>query len=177
MQRAAEEGPEGAMLAVGADPETAAALAGEHGLTVANDNSPDQVVLSGEAGAVDAARAVAKGRGLRAFRLPVKGAFHSAAMASAVAEYRDGLAEVEFSRPRAPVYSCVTADEFDDVRERLAQSLTHPVRWREILLRLHERGVRTFVEVGPGQALTKLVRRTLPDVEALSTEGMELAHA
>jgi malonyl CoA-acyl carrier protein transacylase len=59
----------------------------------------------------------------------------------------------------------VTAQPFDDIRARLAQALIAPVRWRETMLAIHERGVERFVEVGPGRVLTGLAKRTLRDVE------------
>ena len=71
----------------------------------------------------------------------------------------------------------MTASEFDDVRRRLAESLTHGVRWREVLFALRDRGVRRFVEVGPGAALTGLVRKTLPGAEAQAPPELEGAHA
>jgi acyl transferase domain-containing protein len=177
MQSAAEAEPDGAMLAVGAGIEAAAELAEAHGLTVANDNSPEQTVLSGPAAAVTAARDAVKARGLRAFRLPINGAFHSPAMAPAVPELRALLEAIEVRPPRRPVYSCVTAEEFDDVRARLAQSLVRGVRWREVLVALRERGADRFVEVGPGQVLTKLTRATLPGVDALPADELEAVGA
>jgi malonyl CoA-acyl carrier protein transacylase len=66
------------------------------------------------------------------------------------------------------VLCAVTAEPFDDIALRLAQALTHPVRWRETMLALRERGVERFVEVGPGRVLTGLVKRTLKDVELIS---------
>lgn len=173
MQRFAEEGPEGAMLAVGAAVDEIAGLARSHGLAVANDNSPGQTVLTGPAEAVVAARAEAKASGLRAFRLAVRGAFHSPLAETIVPEYRAALDDVEFRRPARPVYSCVTAREFDDVRTRLAESLTHPVRWREVMLALRDRGASAFVEAAPGQVLTKLTRATLPDAAARPLEEEE----
>jgi acyl transferase domain-containing protein len=166
MQRAADARPGGAMVAVGAELEAAVELADAFTLTVANDNSPDQIVLSGNGGAVVAARAAAKARGMRAFRLPIRGAFHSPAMGHVVDEFRATLDTIEVRPPRRPVFSCVTAAEFDDVRGRLAESLVRGVRWREVLLVLRARGATRFVEVGPGQVLTKLVRRTLPGADA-----------
>ena len=163
----------GGMMAVGAPVQTAAALADRFGLTLANDNSPEQVVLSGDAVAVDAACNRAKVEGLRAARLRVSGAFHSPAMASATPELEAALNAIELNEPRVPVYSGVTAAPFDDVRARLLQGLTSPVRWREIVLALRERGVTRFVEVGPGRVLTGLVRKTLGsdvDAETVSEE-------
>ena len=161
MQRAAEQGPEGGMLALGTGAAEAAELADSDGLTVANDNSPDQVVLSGPADAIERVRAKAKERGLRAMRLPIRGAFHSPALAAIAPEFRAVLDEIEIRPPRQPVYSGVTAREFDDVRARLVESLTCGVRWREVLLALRARGADTFIEVAPGKVLTGLVRRTL----------------
>ncbi|HEX8051877.1 MAG TPA: ACP S-malonyltransferase [Thermoleophilaceae bacterium] len=177
MQRAAEAEGDGAMLAVGAGIDAATELAHAYGLTVANDNSPEQTVLSGPAAAVTDARDDVKARGLRAFRLPIDGAFHSPAMAAALPEFRALLDATEVRPPRRPVFSCVTAQEFDDVRARLAESLVRGVRWREVLLALHARGADRFVEVGPGQVLTKLARATLPGVDALPAEELEAVGA
>src|SRR5436305_1239588 len=82
------------------------------------------------------------------------------AIAAAEPEFRAALAAVELRPPRTPVLSGVTAAPFTDVRRQLAESLTHPVRWRECALTLHGHGVRRFIEVGPGRILSGLVRRT-----------------
>lgn len=167
MQRSGEEAGDGGMLALlgpGAA-DHAAQLAAASGLAVANDNSPQQVVLSGERSALAGVAESAKALGLRAMKLPLSGAFHSPMMAAAVPEFEAALARVEFSPPRVPVLSAVTAEPFDDVRARLAQALTHPVRWRETMLALKRLGADRFVEVGPGRVLTGLAKRTLQDVE------------
>lgn len=177
MQRAADAGPPGGMLAVGTAASEGASLAEAFGLTLANDNSPEQIVLSGPLPAIRAARSEAKARGLRAFQLPIKGAFHSPAMASVVGEFRAALEAFEFRAPRAPVFSCAIAAPFDDVPARLAQSLVGAVRWREVVVALSERGATTFVEIGPGKALTGLIRRTLPGVDAHAVSEEELVDA
>lgn len=167
MQEAGERAGGGGMLALlGAGAaEHAEALADAHGLAVANDNSPQQIVLSGSRAALPAAGAAAKELGLRAMELPVTGAFHSPMMESAVDEFAAALDEVELQAPRIPVLTAVTAQPFDDIRLRLTQGLTMPVRWRETLLELHRLGAERFVEVGPGRVLTGLAKRTLSDVE------------
>jgi [acyl-carrier-protein] S-malonyltransferase len=159
---------DGGMMAVSAPVETAKAYGERFGLYLANDNSPEQVVLTGEAGAVDEAVANAKAEGLRATRLRVSGAFHSPAMAAAAPELERALNETEIGEPSVPVFSGVTAAPFDsgEIRARLVDGLTSPVRWREIALALDERGVEHFIEVGPGKVLTGLVRKTLGDVRA-----------
>jgi malonyl CoA-acyl carrier protein transacylase len=167
MQEAGEQAGDGGMLALlgtGAA-DQAPGLAEAHGLAVANDNSPQQVVLSGRRSALPAAAAAAQELRLRAMELPVTGAFHSPMMASAVPGFTDALARVEISAPRATVLSAVTAEPFDDVRRRLADALTMPVRWRETMLAMQRLGAERFVEVGPGRVLTGLAKRTLSDVE------------
>jgi [acyl-carrier-protein] S-malonyltransferase len=170
MQQAGETAGDGGMIALlgGDAAERAGEVALPHGLSIANDNSPQQVVLSGARAALPAAEQTARELGLRAMILPVTGAFHSPMMASAVPEFERALAAVELRPANCTVISAVTADPFDDVRARLLEALTGPVRWREVLLTLHQRGVTRFVEVGPGKVLTGLVKRTLKDVELIS---------
>jgi malonyl CoA-acyl carrier protein transacylase len=170
MQEAGDHAGDGGMLALlGAGAaDHARELAEAHGLSVANDNSPQQVVLSGARSLLPGAAAAAKELGLRAIELPVTGAFHSPMMASAVPEFSAALELVEFREPHVTVLSAVTAAPFAEPRRRLAEALTSPVRWRETLLALHELGTERFVEVGPGRVLTGLVKRTLRDVELAS---------
>jgi [acyl-carrier-protein] S-malonyltransferase len=167
MQRAGEIDGDGGMLAlIGAGAsEHAAELARAHGLAVANDNSPAQVVLSGARERLPEAAAAAREFGLRALELPVSGAFHSPMMASACEQFQAALARTRFCEPQTTVLSAVTAAPFDDVRARLAQALVSPVLWRQTLLELHARGVTRLIEVGPGRVLSGLAKRTLADVE------------
>lgn len=164
----------GAMLAVlGANAaEMAGEIAREAGAFTANHNAPTQVVLAGTQEAVAAASDLARARGLKAIVLPVRGAFHTPLMAAARPPFEAALAEVEFLPPRVPVMSAVTAQPFDDPRRRLAEALTEPVRWQQVIEALVARGARRFVEVGPGRVLTKLLRRTIDDVEATALAGV-----
>jgi len=180
MDEAAAGRPGGMLALLGADPEQARALAEAHGLAVANDNGAGQTVLAGDGEQVDAALADAGERGLRAQRLKVAGAFHSPAMATAREPFAAALAQVDLRPTDVPVLSCVTAAPFADPRAELAAALTSPVRWREVVLALHARGVTRFVEPGPGKVLSGLVRRTLRG-EAVAVEapgpGLEAARA
>lgn len=160
----AREGGMVALIGAGAV-EHAPELAERHGLALANDNSPQQVVLSGERELLAPAVASAKELGLRALELPVSGAFHSPLMAPIVPRFREALSRTEVLEPAVPVFSAVTAAPFDDVRRRLVQALTMPVRWRETLEAMRARGAERFVEVGPGRVLLGLAKRTLSDVE------------
>ncbi|MDX1418845.1 MAG: ACP S-malonyltransferase [Rubricoccaceae bacterium] len=136
----------------------------------ANYNDPGQIVISGDGGAVARASEAAAAAGARrAVALPVSGAFHSPLMGWA----RDGLAEtlehLEIRPPRCPVYLNVTAaptTDPDEIRRRLLEQLTAPVRWAQTLEAMRTDGADRFVEVGRGAVLSGLVRRTLGrDVE------------
>jgi malonyl CoA-acyl carrier protein transacylase len=152
-------------------------VASATGLTIANDNAPDQLVLSGALNALDRAEEALRERKVRAKRLPVGGAFHSPLMEPAVGPFREVVDGIDFRDPRVPVLSCVTAAPFDDVREQLVVALTHPVRWTEVMSALREAGATTYVETGPGRVLTNLVRKSLDGVQADAPLAMEAAGA
>jgi [acyl-carrier-protein] S-malonyltransferase len=164
MQEAAEETGDGGMTAVRArddNRDAIAEVAAEAGVQIANDNAPDQLVLSGAVSALDTAEALLKERGIRGKRLPVAGAFHSPLMDPAVEPFQAAVEAIEIGEPRVPVYSCVTAEPFDDIRVRLVEAITHPVRWLDVMRALDARGVTEFVETGPGKVLTNLVKKSL----------------
>ncbi len=167
MHEAAENDP-GAMLAVLGRFEGTGLIATTLGLTVANDNAPDQIVLSGPKEAIGEARLRFRQAGIRTVRLPIIGAFHSPAMAAAVPTFRDALEAVEVREPETCLVSSVTATPFRDLRAGLLASLTSPVRWRETVLGLRASGVSRFLESGPGHVLSGLVGRTVDGVEARS---------
>lgn len=163
MQQAADAAPPGGLVAViGSDREAALELAGELGLTLATDNEPRQAVLAGPVEALDRLAARVAERGLRAVRLEVAGALHSPAMAAAAAPFQTAVRAARLRPPRFDVLSNVTAEPFDDdIPQLLAAAIVSCVRWREVVLALDARGVRRFVEPGPGTVLTGLVRRVL----------------
>jgi [acyl-carrier-protein] S-malonyltransferase len=176
MQEAADASEAG-MIAVKGSREQIEPLVGETGVTLANDNSPRQVVLAGPKRALDDAAAALSEEGIRSTPLPVAGAFHSPQMQPAVEGFRRVLADVTVRAPRIRVISCVTARPFTDVRGQLADALTSPVRWVDVIENLRRRGVDRFVETGPGTVLTGLVRRIAPDAEATSADAPEAARA
>lgn len=184
MQEAAEETGDGGMIAVRARSDRSAIheVAEATGLSVANDNGPDQLVLSGATAALEEAEAALAERRVRAKRLPVAGAFHSPLMEPAIEPFRAIVRDTEIEAPSVPVYSCVTAEPFDDIPARLVEALTSPVRWLDVMRSLERAGVSRFVETGPGRVLTNLVRKSLDGVEAEaplaeSPEAAEAAHA
>jgi [acyl-carrier-protein] S-malonyltransferase len=178
MAEVAGHGKPGGMLAVGSDRDGAATLAVEHGLTLANENSPQQFVLSGPLPAIEAAEVAAKGSGVRAKKLAVAGAFHTDAMATGVEPFRAALDEIEFREPEVPVVSSTSAEPFgDDVRDALAASLTSPIRWTAVLGKLSQLGVTRYLDVGPGKVLAGLVRRTIEGAETETLASRESALA
>jgi [acyl-carrier-protein] S-malonyltransferase len=172
----AEADDTGSMLAlVGATEEEAREIAAQCDVTVANDNAPGQVVLSGARENLARAEDGARDRGRRAIPLNVAGAFHSPLMQPAVEPFKAALDDTEIHEARFPVVSGMTTKPFTDPREELAAALVNPVRWRETMLALHEAGVTRYVEVGPGKVLARLGKRILPDGGKVETP--ELAHA
>jgi [acyl-carrier-protein] S-malonyltransferase len=167
----------GGMLAVRAARADAQPFARRNGLVVANDNAPDQVVLSGPGDGLMTAEREARELGIRAKRLAVAGAFHSPAMEPALEPFRALLEQIEFARPQVPVFSCVSAEPFGDPRRRLAEALVSPVRWLEVMRKLKSAGVVRIVETGPGRVLAGLVRRSLDGVEPVAAETPEVARA
>jgi [acyl-carrier-protein] S-malonyltransferase len=160
MEEASAVRPGGMVAALGGSDEVVGAVAERFGLTLANDNAPGQMVLSGDAEQVGEARKALRAEGAKAIRLPVAGAFHSPLMEPAVPGYRDALAATEFT-PVDGAFSCIAAAPFGDVRADLLAALTEPVRWRDTLAAMRAAGATAFVETGPGDILTGLSRRTL----------------
>ncbi len=162
---------QGMMAVLKGTGEQVADLATRHGVTVANDNAPGQLVLSGELERLDGLSAEARRAGLRTMRLAISGAFHSPAMDPARDAWAAALARTHFAATPVPVISCLTAAPIDDPRAVLADSLTHPVRFREALLYLRSEGCEHFVDVGPGRIIEGLARRTLPDARVEALQG------
>ncbi len=168
-QSAADRRPGRMAALVGAGVEVAeAACVGAGAVWIANDNAPGQVVIGGAPEGVEAASAQARALGVRrVIPLKVGGAFHTPLFDDARAELRPALAETRFVTPLAPVVSNVDAMDHTDPADwplQLADHLVSPVRWRQSLETLSRLGADTLVEVGPGNVLAGLARRTLPGV-------------
>ncbi len=175
MQAAGEARPGtmSALLGVGADQaaEICDAARGEDVLLVANENSPQQVVISGSVPAIERAEAVAAERRIRVVRLKVAGAFHSPLMEPAVAPLSDAIDRVTFRPPSLPVASNVTGElvhDAEELRGLLKRHVISPVRWERCAQALERAGADTFVEAGPGDVLTKLAKRTVPGTRAVA---------
>ncbi|MGA1303044.1 MAG: ACP S-malonyltransferase [Cyanobium sp.] len=158
----------GAMTAViGFDPQQLQELvAATEGVVVANDNSEAQVVLSGTPAAV--ATVTGALRCKRAIPLAVSGAFHSPFMAEAAARFSEELERVPFRQATVPVLSNSDPTPERDpnvLKSRLKRQMTTGVRWRETMARLEQDGILTVVEIGPGNVLSGLIKRSCPGVQ------------
>ncbi len=139
------------------------------GASIANDNSPDQVVVTGTQAAVQTV--IEQLGAKRAKPLPVSGAFHSPLMATAAAAFVKVLDEVKFKVPKVPVYSNVSAEATQDpgqLKALLAQQMTSPVLWRRTVLNMSADGVSDVWEIGPGAVLTGLIKRTAAAVKRVN---------
>lgn len=176
MQRAVPVGKGGMAALLGADLEQAQAIAADAAqgevCSVANDNSAGQVVISGDADAIDRAIALAAERGLkRSVRLPVSAPFHCALMRPAADAMAEALAAITISAPVVPVVANVTAAPVSDpnaIRRLLVEQVTGMVRWRECVLTMKEQGVEALVEVGSGKVLAGLTKRIDKELSATS---------
>jgi len=180
MQAAVPVGQGGMAALLGADIAIAqkiadAAAQGEV-CTVANDNDPSQVVISGAKAAIDRAIEIAKDHGAkRAIALPVSAPFHCPMMQPAADAMAKALGEARIDTPLVPVFANVTAQpvsDADTIRRLLVEQVTGMVRWRESVLNMADTGVERFVEFG-GKVLAPMVKRIAPDVEAISVISMD----
>jgi [acyl-carrier-protein] S-malonyltransferase len=144
--------------------------------TVATDNDPSQVVISGAKGAIDRAIAIAKGMGAkRAVPLPVSAPFHCPLMQPAAEAMADALSYVVVQPPAVPLFANVTAEpstDPDSIRNQLVEQVTGMVRWRESVANMFDSGVHEFVEIG-GKVLGAMVKRIAPDAKITSVVTIE----
>ncbi len=169
MKRAGELAPGGMAAILGLDVQAVAEACAEaqrqtgRVVQVANDNCPQQVVISGDDAGLTAAMQLLQAAGARkVVRLPISIAAHSPLMASIATDFATAIRDVPLNAPAIPVVSNLSAELLAAprrIRAELEQQLTSPIRWTEAMLYLRRRGVTTFIEVGPGDVLTKLMKR------------------
>lgn len=170
MHEAGEKQPGGMAAVLGLDIEVirdicekATVQSGKQ-IVPANDNCPGQIVISGDLDALEVAIGMAEAQGAkRMVKLPVSIAAHSPLMQPASDIFRETVQQTVFYTPQMPVYANAIAQPMQsvaDIREKLSRQLTNPVRWRESVLAMIDAGAEYFIEIGAGEALTGLVKRT-----------------
>jgi len=156
--------------------EVAAEAAGDDVCVVANDNAPGQIVISGDADAVERACVIAKERGAkRAMPLSVSAPFHCPLMKPAADAMAEALAGIEIHVPSAMLYANVTAGpvgEHEAIRGLLVEQVTAMVRWRQSIEAMAHEGVGSFIEFG-GKVVAPMVKRIAPEAEQKSVVSMD----
>jgi len=138
-----------------------------------NYNCPGQLVIAGEAAAVERAAARIREAGAKVRPLPVSAPFHCRLMLPAEQRFAPHLLQVAFKAPELPVYvnvDAVAVTSADAARDALVRQISRPVRWEQTIRRMLEDGVGLFVEIGPGKALAGMIKRIAKDVPCLNVE-------
>ncbi len=147
------------------DVEKIVAKAGDSGvLAVANHNTAEQIVITGEQGPLSSAVEMVKKNGGKAIPLKVSGAWHCLLMEKAVEDFRLFMKDISFSAPQTTVLFNATAESEnrpEKIKELMARQLISPVKWYDIIVNMESSGVDTFVEVGPKKVLTGLLKKIL----------------
>jgi [acyl-carrier-protein] S-malonyltransferase len=180
MQEACEERAGGMVSVMRLTVEQIQGIATQSGLTMANINSTEQVVLSGPKEGVAAAEAAVKAAGGRAVVLNVAGAYHSPLMASAATKLEGALATETFQAPSVPVVSNVTGQPHggpDAIRKAMVAQVTGSVRWLDSVNWCATNGIDRYVEFGPGKTLTGLIKRIVPTAAAFNVADAAQADA
>jgi [acyl-carrier-protein] S-malonyltransferase len=183
MKESGEQQPGGMVAVVGLSADQADAICVEAGalgtIVRANTNSPDQLVLSGELAALDRAVELARDAGARAVvPLRISIASHSPLMQNAALKLAEVLAAIPLREPQVPIVANITGQLLttaEEVRRELAGQLVGPVEWTRSVGHMIETGVSSFVEIGPGQVLSRLIKRISRDVHATSLDGASIA--
>jgi [acyl-carrier-protein] S-malonyltransferase len=143
----------------------------EDGIVVpANDNAPEQVVISGHAACVDRAVETLKSRGGRTRKLKVSGPFHTGLMGPAAQQMEEVLERIDFKSLSFPVLANCNARPYPEdngARKNLCSQIVSPVLWRQTVEEMDRQGARAYLEVGPGKVLAGLVSRCLPDAKVM----------
>ena len=180
MEQAAQRNPGGMLAIIGIPDDRVLQIckeAGSAGTVVpANFNSPGQLVVSGQLPALERVAELARAARGKAIPLRVSGAFHSPLMDDAAHEFSRLVADTPVGDPRIPVVANATAEpvtDADSVRSAISRQMTSPVLWTASVRRLLSDGVGLFVEVGPGNVLTKLIPRISADARAISVGSLD----
>lgn len=183
MHRESLENP-GSMAAVLGMPlakvdQIVAQAAGEGVIAVANHNTADQIVITGENEPISRAVDLIKDNGGKAIPLKVSGAWHCPLMGNAVDDFRRFMRDVRFSTPETTMLFNATAEsenQPENIKEILARQLVSPVKWYDIVLKMLDEGVNVFVEVGPKKVLSGLLKKIIPperEVKLFNVENPE----
>jgi [acyl-carrier-protein] S-malonyltransferase len=177
MHEAGKIRPGGMAAIIGLDEASLEEVCRETGSEMANFNCSGQIVISGTRESLARSMDLAKARGARrVVPLQVSGAFHSALMQPTVEGMALAISQVDFGQPQVPIVANSTAQPLtssDAIRDELLRQLCQCVQWQPSVQYMLDEGISTFVEIGPGQVLTSLIRRITKEVQVINLSDPE----
>ncbi|MBN2462754.1 MAG: ACP S-malonyltransferase [Dehalococcoidia bacterium] len=172
MNEAGQRAGGGMVSMSGLDIEVFKTICFSTGVEIAYIDAPDQVTVSGTQESLTKAKRLAQIKGARRIiPLRVSGPFNSILMEPAIGRLRNTISEFTFNKPSVPVVANVTAQPLTDleaIKEELVSQIVRPVQWQQSIESMIARGVTTFFEMGPGEALSKLIKRISPGAQAFN---------
>jgi len=175
MQEAGDQTSGGMLAVIGLDEATVQSVCQATGMEIANINCPGQIAISGPSQVLEQATQLAKEKGAqRVVPLPVSGAFHSRLMKPAAEGMAQAVSNLQFQDAVIPIVANTTAEPMTSgnaLKAELLNQLCHSVLWQKSVERMIKEGTLEFVEIGPGQVLTGLIKRISRDAKAISTEA------
>ena len=175
MQEAGNQTSGGMLAVIGLDEATVQSVCQATGMEIANINCPGQIAISGPSHVLEAATQLAKEKGAqRVVPLPVSGAFHSRLMKPAADGMAQAVSSLQFQDAVIPIVANTTAEPMtsgNSLKAELLNQLCHSVLWQKSVEWMIKEGAHEFVEIGPGQVLTGLIKRISKEAKAISTEA------
>ncbi len=142
---------------------------------VANDNAEGQIIISGNKENVEALQIYLKEKKIKVIPLKVSAPFHCSLMKPAANKMKDKIDRIKFDKPLFKIVNNVTAksdSDHNNFKKLLVDQIFSTVKWRESIITMHAEGIKNFIEIGPGKALTGMVKRTVKDVKCFSINSI-----
>ena len=142
---------------------------------IANDNSFGQLIVSGIKESVESLQKILKNQKIKTIPLKVSAPFHCSLMKSAADKMKEKIDQIKFIKPNIEIINNVTAEIENDpkkIKNLLVEQIFSTVRWRESLILMSQKGVKNFIEIGPGKVLTGMVKRTIKNVNCFSINSI-----
>ena len=143
---------------------------------IANDNANGQVILSGDKDTVDVFQNILKQKKIKSIPLKVSAPFHCSLMKPAAESMENKINKINFTKPKFEILNNVTANSVSDpvnIKKLLIEQIYSTVKWRESIIKMLEKGTKNFVEIGPGKALSGMVKRTIKDSKTFSINSID----
>lgn len=177
MNEAGQRTVGGMVSMTGLDIEVFKNISFSTGAEIAYIDAPDQVTLSGNQESLTKAKRLAQIKGARRILpLRVSGPFNSSLMEPAITRLRNTLSEFNFNKPSVPIVANATAQPLTDleaIKEELVSQIVRPVQWQQSVETMIAQGVTTFFEMGPGEILTKLIKRISPGAQTFNISSAQ----